>query len=166
MIQLYTGNGKGKTTAAWGQALRGIGRGLRVAVVRFLKPDPSGETIAARALEPQILVFGKSSPFDPALNQRENLVLKSESRQNFKEAVALIQSGEFDMVVLDEICIVLHYGFVSTRELLDVLEARPPHVEIILTGRYAPAEIIEAADLVTEMVEVKHPGGTRLGIEL
>ncbi|MCL6518553.1 MAG: cob(I)yrinic acid a,c-diamide adenosyltransferase [Armatimonadetes bacterium] len=165
IVQVYTGNGKGKTTAAWGLALRAIGRGLRVAVVQFLKPGKSGEVLAAERLGSAISVFGRTSPFDPNVNQRESAVLREESRQNWAQAVEIIESGEYDMVILDEMCIVLHYGFVNTEEVLAILNRRPPWVDIILTGRYAPKELVDAADLVTEMVEIKHPGNSRQGIE-
>ncbi len=165
IVQVYTGNGKGKTSAAWGLALRAVGRGLRVAVVQFLKPGKSGEVLAAERLGSAISVFGRTSPFDPTLDQRESAVLREESRRNWMQAIEVIESGEYDVVVLDEICIVLHYGFVKTEEVLATLKRRLPHIEVVLTGRYAPKELVDAADLVTEMVEIKHPGNARAGIE-
>ena len=169
LIQVYTGTGKGKTTAAWGQALRAVGHGQKVAVVRFLKPDDSGEVKAAERLGPSLSVFGRTSPYDPRLDQRESATLKAESRQNLEIAEKLILSGEYDMVVLDEINVVLHYDFVARDEILDLLRKRPEHTEIVLTGRYAPQWLMDAADLVTEMAEIKHParGGVkaRKGIE-
>lgn len=169
IVQVYTGDGKGKTTAAWGQALRAVGHGYRVAVVRFLKPTDSGEVKAAARLSPELAVFGHTSPYDPNVDQRSSRKLRSDSRRNFDEACGLIRSGEYDLVVLDEMNVVLHYRFVSVQELLKALDERPPHVEVILTGRYAPGSLIDAADLVTEMTEVKHPLeaglGARRGIE-
>lgn len=169
IVQVYTGSGKGKTSAAWGQALRAAGHGWKVAVVRFMKPGASGEVNAAARLAPEISVFGKTSPYDPTVNQRESAVLREESRENFRRAVELIGSAEYDLIVLDELNIVLHYGFVSEQELFDVLHKRAGHVGVVITGRYAPQWLLEAADLVTEMVDVKHPSAegaaARAGIE-
>lgn len=157
IVQVYAGDGKGKTTAAWGQALRAVGRGRRVAVVRFMKPNASGEDIAAGDCLPGISIFGTTSPYDPTENQRESSVLRNESRSNFDEAARLIASGEYDLVVLDELNIVLHYDFLAPGEVLPVLADRPASVDIVITGRYAPEWLISAADLVTDMVELKHP---------
>jgi len=167
IIQVYTGNGKGKTSAAWGQALRAVGRGWKVAVVRFMKRNTSGEVIAAETLVPAISLFGKTSPYDPAADQRRSPILREESRRNFEIAADLISSGEYDLVVLDELSIALFYDFLDKDEVLPVLLSRPEHVDLVITGRHAPDWLIEAADLVTEMVEVKHPNlPARLGIEL
>jgi len=163
LIQVYTGCGKGKTTAAWGQALRAVGRGWKVAVVQFLKPDESGEVKAAGRLSANLDVFGRTSPYDPRVDQRGSVTLRSESRRNLETAERLILSGEYDMVVLDEVNMVLHYGFVAEDEMLDLFRKRPAHTEIVLTGRYAPEWLIESADLVTEMVEIKHPA--RVGLK-
>lgn len=165
LVHVYTGNGKGKTTAAWGLALRAVGRGMKVAVVRFLKPEESGEVNAALRLAPAIEVFGHSSPYNPGQNQRESAVLRSESRENLSRAGELIRSGKYDLVVLDEINMVLHYEFVGREEMLDLLAESVAQAEIVLTGRYAPQWLIDYADLVTEMVEIKHPGTARRGIE-
>ena len=168
LVQVYTGNGKGKTTAAWGLALRAVGAGQKVAVVQFLKPQESSEVKAAKSI-PNLSIYGKSRPYDVRLDQRESAELREDSRRDFGIASVLIASGDYDMVVLDEINIVLEYGFVTCEEMLDVLRNRPDHTEVVLTGRYAPNRLIEAADLVTEMKEIKHPanGGVqaRKGIE-
>lgn len=169
LVQVYTGNGKGKTTAAWGQALRAIGHNQRVAVVRFLKSDGSGELQAAKLFSPDLQVFGHTSPYDPRVDQRESVQLRRDSRANFELALQVLTSEQWDMVVLDEINMVLHYGFVSESEMMNLLEQRPQRVELILTGRHAPAWLIEKADLVTEMLEIKHPAerdiGPRIGVE-
>ena len=157
LIQVYTGSGKGKTTAAWGQAVRAVGHGWKVAVVQFLKPRTSGEFTAAERLSPNLAVFGCTRPYDPRVDQRKSTELRDDSRRNFEIAKDIISSGVWDLVVLDEINIALHYDFISRDEMLDLLSARPEHVEIVLTGRYAPDWLINAADLVTEMAAVKHP---------
>lgn len=169
LVQVYTGSGKGKTTAAWGQALRAIGRGRKVAIVQFLKTPATGERIAAQRLSPDLAVFGMSSPYDPSVDQQDSPVLREESRRNLQTARDLLASGMWDMVVLDEINIVLHYGFVSEKEMRELLDSRPERTELVLTGRYAPDWLVEAADLVTEMREIKHPSAegvkARKGIE-
>lgn len=157
LIQVYTGGAKGKTTAAWGQALRAVGHGWRVAVVEFLKPRTTGERVAAERLGPNLAVFGETRPYDPCVDQHESAELRDDSRRNFETARNLILSGEWDMVVLDEINVVLHYGFVSRDEMLDLLGGRPDGIEMVLTGRYAPDWLLGAADLVTETIAVKHP---------
>ena len=157
LVQVYTGSGKGKTTAAWGQALRAVGHGWKVAIVQFLKPPTSGERVASECLKPDMTVFGKTSPYNPNINQHASEKLKEESSTNFKIAVEKILSGDWDMIVLDEINMALYYGFVGRDEVLELLRERSPHTELVFTGRYAPDWLIDAADLVTEMVEVKHP---------
>jgi cob(I)alamin adenosyltransferase len=168
LVHIYTGSGKGKTTAAWGQALRAVGHGWQVAIVQFLKPGPSGECAAAERLQ-GFIVCGRTTPHDPCIDQRANTALAEESRKNFDKASELVCSGRWDMVVLDEINVALHYDFVSRDELLGMLGLRPAHVEVILTGRYAPDWLINAADVVTEMQDIKHPLtnglGARMGIE-
>lgn len=168
LIQVYTGNGKGKTTAAWGQALRAVGQGMRVAVVRFLKPNHSGELKAAQCLT-NLSVFGDSRAYDPCVNQRDSPQVCEDNRRNFGVARELILSGGYDMLVLDEINMVLHYEHVSREEMTDLLDRMPASIELVLTGRNAPAWLIDRADLVTEMREVKHPSSSgiaaRKGIE-
>lgn len=168
LVQVYTGSGKGKTTAAWGLVLREIGAGGKVAVVQFLKPQESSEVKAAKAI-PNLSIYGKTRPYDATVDQRQSPELRDDSRRDFQIASVLITSGDYDMVVLDEINIVLEYGFVTREEMLDLLQRRQEQTEVVLTGRYAPDWLIEAADLVTEMKEIKHPANAgikaRKGIE-
>lgn len=169
LVQVYTGNGKGKTTAAWGQALRAVGQGMRVAVVRFLKRNTSGEVKGSECLKPLLSVFGESRPYDACLNQGESVQVREDDRRNFDTASDLILSGGYDMVVLDEINMVLFYEHVSREEMTDLLRRRPTGMDLVLTGRNAPQWLIDEADLVTEMREIKHPSyagaEARKGIE-
>lgn len=169
MIQVYTGNGKGKTTAAWGLALRAVGQGLKVAVVQFLKPPTSGERLAAARLYPELSAFGETRPYNPNIDQRNSAELKADSRSNFDLARSLVLTANWDMLVLDEINMVLHYDFVSRTEMLELLDLARDKIEVICTGRYAPDWLLDVADLVTEMISIKHPSehGTsaRKGIE-
>jgi cob(I)alamin adenosyltransferase len=169
LIQVYTGNGKGKTTAAWGQAMRAVGQGMKVGVVRFLKPNDSGEVRAAGCLKPLLSVFGECSPYNPSVNQKDSPQVREDNRRDFGIARELLLSGGYDMLVLDEINMVLYYEHVSREEMTALLDHRPDRVEVVLTGRNAPQWLIDAADLVTEMREVKHPSSSgieaRKGIE-
>ena len=172
LIQVYTGDGKGKSTAAWGQALRAVGRGLRVCFVMFLKGETDlGEVRAAARLAPEMTVrqFGASRE---ELGARSRRPARGQgpwwkaghtdddrrmAREGFDFARQAIVSGEYDLVVLDEANVAMSEGLLGVGEVLAVLRGRPGHMEVILTGRGAPAEIIETADLVTEMRLVKHP---------
>ena len=168
LVEVYTGSGKGKTTAAWGLVLRAIGAGGKVAVIQFLKPQESSEVKAGKSI-PNLSIYGRTRPYDPKVDQRQSQELREDSRRDFEIASVLVSSSNYDMVVLDEINVVLEYGFVTQEEMLNLLGNRPEHTEVVLTGRYAPQWLIDAADLVTEMCEIKHPAhggvGARKGIE-
>jgi cob(I)alamin adenosyltransferase len=155
-VQVYTGNGKGKTTAALGLALRAAGRGLETLIIQFLKAQPSGEVESVKKLEPLVKIerFGregfitvKDGPDDED---------RARARAGLDRAREAVQSGEFAIVVLDEINTAVHFGLLPESDVLDLLADRPRDVELVLTGRYAPASFIERADLVTEMTEIKH----------
>ncbi len=167
LIQVYTGNGKGKTTAALGLALRAAGHGLRTYVGQFLKGRPTGELKAAKLLEPYLTIeqFGESS-FTLAKGDAHQAALVRKGLQRIRQVLA---SGEYDIVVLEEINVALDLELVPLEEVLALLDERPPEVELVLTGRGAPQELISRADLVTEMVSIKHPYQrgvkARMGIE-
>ncbi|WP_437715143.1 cob(I)yrinic acid a,c-diamide adenosyltransferase [Sorangium sp. So ce448] len=155
LVIVYTGHGKGKTTAALGMVFRALGRGMRVAVVQFIKGKwKTGERLFAETL-PNLtfLVMGRGFTWESDDLSRD----KAAARAAFQEAAALIAGGEQDIVVLDEITYALHYGFIAEDELLAALRARPAHVHVVITGRNAPDALLALADLVTEMRSVKHP---------
>ncbi len=154
-VQVYTGEGKGKTTCALGLALRAVGQGLQVFMIQFLKGRETGEMAAAVRLAPEFTIraVGRSGLVNLKNPAAEDLAL---ARQALDLAKDLIAAGEHDVVILDEINVALAYGLIPLPEVLDLLEKRPRHVEVVLTGRGAPPEVIEAADLVTEMRPVKH----------
>jgi cob(I)alamin adenosyltransferase len=152
-IQVYTGNGKGKTTAALGLSLRAAAAGKKVYIGQFVKGLHYSELDILPAI-PNITLkqFGRgcfiyteptSEDYTAALN-------------GLAEIDCVMQSGEYDVVVLDEANIALHYGLFSFDDLKKVIVNRPDHVEVIITGRYAPQELLDLADLVTEMKEIKH----------
>jgi cob(I)alamin adenosyltransferase len=168
LVQIYTGDGKGKTTAALGTAVRALGHGLRVYVAVFMKGDyPYGEW-EALATFPKATVerFGFRDFTDP------NKV-KPEEREQAELALAAARTaifgGEYDLVILDEVNVASAWGLIGIDKVIELIKARPTHVELILTGRRADKILIELADLVTECVKIKHPydKGTlaRQGIE-
>jgi len=153
-IHLYTGNGKGKTTAAFGLALRAIGAGNRVFVAQFVKGMPYSEIDAARTFLPGIEIrqYGEGCFIYTTPTDTDVAV----ARAGLAEVARVITEARYDMVILDEACIAIHFNLFSARELIDILTTKPPATEIIITGRYAPPELIEFADLVTDMQDVKH----------
>jgi cob(I)alamin adenosyltransferase len=156
MIQVYTGTGKGKTTAALGLAMRAFGHGLKIYVIQFMKGNIRyGEVETARHLSPNFVIqqMGRETFVDRNNPDEIDIELAQRAFQLAKEVIA---GGEYDIVVLDEINVAVDYGLISLDALLDLLDSKPAHVELILTGRDAKREVIERADLVTEMVEVKH----------
>jgi cob(I)alamin adenosyltransferase len=156
IVQVYTGDGKGKTSAAFGLALRAIGRGLKVYVIQFIKGGfDYGELYVVDKL-PNITLraFGRGKFVTQQPPGEEDVRLAEEA---FQLAKKIVESGKYDMVVLDEINVALNLKLISLEEVLELIRRKPRHVELVLTGRYAPEQIIEAADLVTEMREVKHP---------
>jgi len=155
MVQVYTGDGKGKTTAALGLALRALGHGLKVYMIQFMKGDPEyGELRAAGRLDGlTIRQFGRTDFVDRDQPAEEDI---SMARQGLEHAAAVLAAGEHDLVILDEINVALDFGLVPVKAVLELIENRPPGVELVLTGRSAPRAVIEAADLVTEMREIKH----------
>jgi len=155
LIQVYTGEGKGKTTAALGLGLRAVGRGLKVYVIQFIKGRDTGESRAAARLAPEMTLrfFGRPGFGRLRSPSPEDLRL---IREAWDLARRVIAAGDHDLVILDEINLALAYGLVPLAEALEVLSLRPPRVEVVLTGRNAPPELLEMADLVTEVRPVKH----------
>ena len=153
-VQVYTGDGKGKTTAALGLALRAVGAGLRVYIGQFVKGMHYSELNALEVFGDRLIVrqFGRRC-FITGPPEPEDI---AEAGRGLKTVRTVMAEGKFDLVVLDEANIAVHFGLFSARELLEAVQARAPHVEVVITGRRAPQEVIEYADLVTEMRMVKH----------
>jgi cob(I)alamin adenosyltransferase len=153
LIQVYTGNGKGKITAALGLAIRAAGHGMRAGFIQFLKSEPCGEHFFVSRYHPfDIVQIGTGDNFTKS---REELTEETQRTLTYAEEQML--SGRYDLLILDEIFVAIHKGLISTGQVLDLLEKKPNPVELILTGRYAPPEIVQRADLVTEMHIIKHP---------
>jgi len=153
-IQVYTGNGKGKTTAAIGLAIRAAGAGLKVFIGQFIKGMHYAELDGLKRLEDLItikqygrgcFITGEPEPIDIELAQK-----------GLQELKQIIASGDYDLVILDEINVAHFFKLINTSELLSVLEVKPDRVELVFTGRNAPQELIKCADLVTEMLDIKH----------
>jgi cob(I)alamin adenosyltransferase len=155
LIQVYTGDGKGKTTCSLGLALRAVGQGFKVFMVQFLKSDDTGEVQAAQRLAPDFTIQSFGIPGFPKLTDPDPKTVEA-ARQAFALARQVILAGDHDLVILDEVNLSLTYGLAPLEEMLEVLRQRPPHVEVVLTGRAAPPELVAQADLVTEMRPVKH----------
>ncbi len=169
LVQVYTGEGKGKSTASFGLALRAFGQGFRVYIIQFLKTAVNcGEVKAFRKLYPEVIIksFGRKGFINKGAVTPEDLEL---ARKAMEEAARVLADGDADLLILDEICNALYYNLITTEEVVDLVRKKPKHVELILTGRNCPSELIEIADLVTEMKEIKHPYrkgiGSRRGIE-
>jgi len=155
-VQVYTGNGKGKTTAALGLAFRAAGHGLKTYIGQFMKGQDYGELETARRMHPLIVIeqYGTAGFIHVQYPPSEDDVQRA--REGLAKANKAMLSGDYDIVVLDEITTAHYFHLVTVPEMLDLIRSRPEGVELVFTGRYAPPEIIEAADLVTEMREVKH----------
>jgi cob(I)alamin adenosyltransferase len=188
-LQVYTGNGKGKTTAAIGLAIRAVGAGMRVLFLQFMKskvysehnilPDISPNLTLETMGKPYFIIEEGSVPADELAKWQDDVVIfpPGNPPRDYVEIISngltrareAIVSGEYDLVVLDEIVVALHFGLVTWEQLREVIDSRPDFMELVLTGRGATPELIARADLVTDMCETKHyyttGVGARKGIE-
>jgi cob(I)alamin adenosyltransferase len=159
-LQVYTGHGKGKTTAAFGLALRAAGRGLPVFIGQFMKGYEYGETVAVRRFSDLVTLeqFGSATciPWKEAPGEVD-VKLAAAGLGRCRE---ILKQAKHRIVVLDEICVAVHFRLFDEADLLDLVDLRPDGVELVCTGRYAPKALIERADLVTEMKEIRHPFNT------
>jgi cob(I)alamin adenosyltransferase len=155
-IQVYTGDGKGKTTAALGLAFRAIGHGLRVLMIQFMKgEDKTGELLAAEKLAPWLTIkpMGRSGFIAKGYPAPEDQVLAARALDFAKQEML---GGKYNLLILDEINVALDFGLLSFESVLDLLQNKPDTVELVLTGRNADPRLLEKADLVTEMKNHKH----------
>ena len=152
-VQLYTGDGKGKTTAALGCALRAIGHGARVYVVQFMKGDPNYGELKVKIPRLKVVQSGLPTFVDKDNPSEEDRLLAQKGMELARKAIS---SGKYDMVILDEVNVAVDFGLVPVDELVRAVRMRPNGVEVILTGRYAHEKLIDLADMVSEVKEVKH----------
>lgn len=157
-VQVYTGNGKGKTTAAVGQAVRAVGNGLKVYMLQFLKTEPTGELEVAKLIGDrfQIFRFESNKGFFWNLNEEEKKILKSEIDSAYNFAMDVIKNSSCDVFILDEIMGVLSNKLLTEEQVIELIDKKAINMELILTGRNVPDSIKDKADLVTEMKEIKH----------
>jgi cob(I)alamin adenosyltransferase len=155
-IQVYTGNGKGKTTAAIGQAVRAAGAGLKTIIIQFMKEYPYSEIVSLNELSKWITVeqYGKDDfVYKGKMPGEEDLAV---ALRALKRAEDIMLCNEYNIIILDEIIVAIYFKLFPISDVIDLINKKPDNVELILTGRYCPEEIIEKADLVTEMKEIKH----------
>jgi cob(I)alamin adenosyltransferase len=156
---VYTGKGKGKTTAALGIALRATGYKKKICMIQFIKGSwHYGEMESSKRLEPEFEMVAIGKGFVGIIDDKSP---KEDHQKIAKEAIRIsnekIQSGKYDIVILDEINYAVNLNLISLDDVLDLIKSKPENVDLVLTGNYAKEEVIEAADLVTEMKEIKHP---------
>lgn len=156
LVQVFTGEGKGKTSAAMGTVIRALGHGLKVFIVFFMKGEyPYGErSILCKMPNVTLVSFGQETFVDPRHIKLEQIEQAGQALMVAREAIL---SGEYDLVVLDEINVATAFKLIPVEDVIRLIQEKPKHVELILTGRLADPRIIEIADLVTEMVKIKHP---------
>lgn len=157
-IEIYTGDGKGKTTAALGLGMRAAGNNMTVYMVRFLKGGKSGELESIKKLEPYFKVFRfeKERDFFWNLNDEEKKELKSEIRKAYEFCIDVLKNKKCDILIMDEVMGVLQNNLLTEEDILKLMDLKPKNVELVLTGRNVPLKIIDRADLVTEMNPIKH----------
>lgn len=156
MLQVYTGDGKGKTTAAFGLALRATGHGWPVLIIQFMKGDPGyGEVVAARRVRHlEVVQTGRPTFVEKGNPSAEDL---AEAKRGLELARAALAGGRYRMLILDELNVAVEYGLVRLEDALALVDACPDEVELVFTGRYARPEVIARADLVSEVREINHP---------
>lgn len=158
LLMVHTGNGKGKTTCALGLMMRAAGRGLNCCMIQFMKSrhDRYGEHESAEKLGIEVHTMGDGFTWDTKNPEQD----RATAQETWNLCVEKMRSGDYDLLVFDELVYVLSYGFLTVEQVLDeirAVRATQPALHIVLTGRDAPPELIEAADLVTEMKDIKHP---------
>ena len=159
LVQIYCGNGKGKTTAAIGLGVRAIGSNLKVIMIQFLKNNDTGECATLKSLEPQFKVFHfeKKRGFTWTLTEEEKVELKKEIAMAIKFAKKVMDTGECDLLILDEVLGAVATGYITEKELCDLIDDKSEQVELVLTGRDVPEEIAKRADYISKIEPVKHP---------
>ena len=160
MILVFTGNGKGKTTAAIGQGIRAVGQGKNVFMIQFIKSKkwPTGEEKTIKELSPQFTLLKGGEGFVGIMGDKlPREVHEKAARETLKIAKEEMFSKKWNLVILDEVNVALSLNLILLKDVLDILKNLPKDLDIILTGRDAPKEIIETADLITEFREIKHP---------
>jgi cob(I)alamin adenosyltransferase len=158
LIQVYTGDGKGKTTASIGLGIRAVGRGFKVYMVQFLKGADTGELHTLKNIENfKVFRFQSTNKFFWTLTEEEKKILAEDMKKAYDFVVEVLKNKKCDVLILDEIMAAIHSKMYTVEDVLKLIDMKPKEMELVLTGRSAPQEIIERADLVTEMKAIKHP---------
>lgn len=159
LVIVYTGNGKGKTTAALGMALRAVGYNHKICLIQFIKGSwPYGEMVSVKRLEPELelIIAGKGfvGIIDDKSPREDHIKIAKQALQISKEKIL---SGAYNIVILDEVNYAINLGLIDVKDVLELIKSKPENLNLVLTGNHAKQEIIDLADLVTEMKEIKHP---------
>ncbi|HWQ73151.1 MAG TPA: cob(I)yrinic acid a,c-diamide adenosyltransferase [Desulfitobacteriaceae bacterium] len=159
LVHIYTGDGKGKTTAAIGLGIRACGNGLKVIMVQFLKGSPTGELAILRKLEPDFLVCRNNDlkGFFWNMNGEQKEELRRFAAETLNYVQNKVSTEEWDLLILDEVMGAISNNLISVREIVDFIKNKPEKLEVVLTGRHAPRELVEIADYVSEINPRKHP---------
>jgi len=159
LIHIYTGAGKGKTTAAIGLGIRAYGQGLKVLMVQFLKGWMTGEVKVIASLEPgfQLFQYKENDKFAWDMTEEQMKGIKGEMRIGLNYTTDAVKSGEWDLIILDEIMAAVNCGYLPLKEVVELVKTKPLELELVLTGRDAPSKLIELADYVSEVTARKHP---------
>ena len=159
LVHIYTGDGKGKTTAAVGLGVRACGSGLKVLMVQFLKSTDTGELESIKKLGPDFKVIRgfTCKKFSWEMTSEEREYTAREAAEMFEQVKAIVQTGQYELVILDEILGVVSLNFLPWETVLDFVKNKPEKVELVMTGRNAHKELVEATDYVSEIKSVKHP---------
>jgi len=160
LIHIYTGAGKGKTTAAIGLGIRAYGQGLKVLMVQFLKGWTTGEMKVIESLGPRFQLFQynkENDKFTWGMTDDEMKGIKGEMRIGLNYTIEAVMSGEWDLIIMDEVMAAVNCGFLTLEEVVEIVENKPLKLELVLTGRDAPLKLIELADYVSEITARKHP---------
>lgn len=171
LVHIYTGDGKGKTSAALGLGVRACGRGLKVLMVQFLKGAPTGEMVSLKALEPDFVLYRgtETKKFTWEMNAEEKAQTVLEQRSIFEYAVNTVAGGQWNLLILDEALGAISSGMLDKEAIMEFIKDKPENLELVLTGRGATPELMELADYVSEIKAVKHPAKkgimARKGIE-
>lgn len=158
LVQVYTGNGKGKTTASIGLGIRAYGNGLKVIMIQFLKSGVTGELNVLNKLGENFKVyrFEKEKDFTWNLTEEEKKELKKEIEEGFNFAKKVLQENMCDMLILDEVMAAINGGYINVEDVLELIENKNDKMELVLTGRNVPKAIADKSDLITEMKDIKH----------
>jgi len=154
LVQIYTGGGKGKTTAALGLAIRAAGHDLKIAIIHFMKIWNYGEVKSLKKLGIDLFRYGTKELIDP---KNPSPIDFEEANKALSKAEELIEKGDYDILILDEINVAVDFSLIPLKRVIDLLDKKSDNLELVLTGRNCPKELIERADLVSLIDEVKHP---------